>query len=369
MWITSNDREAIEPRILELVRELASAPDTDPVSQALQPVLNQVVDQAVQSSQGGKRLRALLALAAFDALHAGNHVEHANEYTDVDERSAMVDLACAIEVFQTAALVHDDIIDESDLRRGKPSAHCALETAVHSQSIGRGLGLMLGDVLATASIEIARRAAHNLTNSDAIDEAFLTMQREVEIGQVLDLAVEMTSLDDSQALVDASLNVFRWKTASYTTIAPLLFALLASGIPAAQAKAHALAIGRPLGLAFQLADDLLDVTGSSQNTGKPIGGDIREGKRTVLLADALEYANAPERRELAGMFEQDERNGQKVARAIELFSSTGAIERSRERIRTLWAESNAAISQLGLEADAEQHLREACARFIPEALR
>lgn len=369
MWITSNDRDAIEPRILELVRELAAAPDTDPVSQALQPVLNQVVDQAAQSSQGGKRLRALLALAAFDALCVNNPAERTNQHSNSDERNAMVDLACAIEVFQTAALVHDDIIDESDLRRGKPSAHRALETAVHSRPIGRGLGLMLGDVLATASIEIARRAARTLTNSNAIDEAFLTMQREVEIGQVLDLAVEMTSLDDPQALVEASLNVFRWKTASYTTIAPLLFALLAAGMPTVQAKAHALGIGRPLGLAFQLADDLLDVTGSSQNTGKPIGGDIREGKRTVLLADALEQADASDRRELTAMFEQDERDGQQVARAIELFSSTGAIERSRERIRTLWAESNVAIGQLGLEADAEQHLREACARFIPEALR
>ncbi|MCB5629878.1 polyprenyl synthetase family protein, partial [Bifidobacterium animalis] len=77
-----------------------------------------------------------------------------------------------------------------DLRRGKPSAHRALEQAVHSGAIGHGLGLMLGDILATACIEIARRAARRLDNTDAINEAFLTMQREVEIGQVLDLAVE-----------------------------------------------------------------------------------------------------------------------------------------------------------------------------------
>lgn len=113
------------------------------------------------------------------------------------------------------------------------------------------------------------------------------MQREVEIGQVLDLAVEMTPLSNPEALANASLNVFRWKTASYTTIAPLLLALLAAGESPDQARHCALAVGRPLGLAFQLADDLLDVVGSSRNTGKPVGGDIREGKRTVLLADAL----------------------------------------------------------------------------------
>ena len=88
---------------------------------------------------------------------------------------------------------------------------------------------MLGDILATACIEITRRSASRLPNTDALNEAFLTMQREVEIGQVLDLAVEMTPLSNPEALANASLNVFRWKTASYTTIAPLLLALLAAG--------------------------------------------------------------------------------------------------------------------------------------------
>ena len=203
MCTTANNREIIEPRIIQLVRELTAAPATDEVADALKPVMEQVVDQAASSSQGGKRLRALLALDAFDIL--------AGDVTP-DRRDAMIDLACAIEVFQTAALVHDDIIDESDLRRGRPSAHRALEQAVHSGAIGRGLGLMLGDILATACIEITRRSASRLPNTDALNEAFLTMQREVEIGQVLDLAVEMTPLSNPEALANASLNVFRWKT-------------------------------------------------------------------------------------------------------------------------------------------------------------
>ncbi|MBT1170303.1 polyprenyl synthetase family protein [Bifidobacterium sp. SO4] len=368
MWTTDHDLAIIEPRIAELVRELTDAPATGEVAGALRPVMGQVIDQAVASSEGGKRLRALLTLAAFDALRTdlpGSSVSG----TDDDARRSMVDLACAIEVFQTAALVHDDIIDESDLRRGKPSAHRALEQAVHSGVIGRGLGLMLGDILATACIEIARRASRGLANTDAIDEAFLTMQREVEIGQVLDLGVEMTPLDDPGALADASLNVFRWKTASYTTIAPLLFAFLAAGYGPDEASGHALAIGRPLGVAFQLADDLLDVIGSSRNTGKPVGGDIREGKRTVLLADALGAAGADERGELIAMFSADRRDETQVARAIELFGSTGAIDRSRERIHALWLASREAIAELGLAAERERRLAEACARFIPEQLR
>ena len=98
------------------------------------------------------------------------------------------------------------------------------------------------------------------------------------------------------------MNVFRWKTASYTTIAPLEFALLASGRDPRRAHADAMAIGLPLGQAFQLADDLLDVIGSSRSTGKPVGGDIREGKRTVLLADAISGADQRQRRTLIDMF-------------------------------------------------------------------
>ena len=89
----------------------------------------------------------------------------------------------------------------------------------------------------------------------------------------------MTPLSNPEALANASLNVFRWKTASYTTIAPLLLALLAAGESPDQARHCALAVGRPLGLAFQLADDLLDVVGSSRNTGKQ-------------LAETSEKANA-----------------------------------------------------------------------------
>lgn len=370
MWTTDHDLAIIEPRIVELVRELTDAPATGAVAAALRPVMDQVVEQAVASSEGGKRLRALLTLAAFDALRADTAADSGDPADAADpERTSMADLACAIEVFQTAALVHDDIIDESDLRRGKPSAHRALEHAVHSGVIGRGLGLMLGDILATACIEIARRASQGLNNTASIDEAFLTMQREVEIGQVLDLGVEMTPLDDPEALADASLNVFRWKTASYTTIAPLLFAFLAAGFAPDRARTHALAIGGPLGVAFQLADDLLDVIGSSRNTGKPVGGDIREGKRTVLLADALAGARADEREELIAMFTESHRSEEQVARAIALFESTGAIEQSRARIGSLWRESRTAIAALGLSGERERRLSDACARFVPESMR
>ncbi|MBW3092244.1 polyprenyl synthetase family protein [Bifidobacterium sp. 82T10] len=351
---------SIEPRIAELIRHSMALRPGDAVAGSCAGVLDAVLDQALTSSEGGKRLRARLALAAFDQATRGNAAQPA--------RSGMLDLACAIEVFQTAALVHDDIIDESDLRRGKPSAHRALSTATRSDAIGRGLGIMLGDLLATASVDIANDASRRLGSPDGVVAAFLNMHKEVEVGQVLDLAVELAPLDDPESLAEASLNVFRWKTASYTTIAPIELALLAAGGDPDKSRRTALAIGRPLGLAFQLADDLLDVVGSSKRTGKPVGGDIREGKRTVLLADALAMASPAERDELADAFCAPSRDEALVRRVIGLFESTGAVARSRERIAALWDESRSAIAErCGADAPEDRAFAEACARFVPLA--
>ena len=349
LWITvgmtsSSDLEQIESRIVSLVKDFAFLHVDDSVASSCKPIADMVAMQAVTSSEGGKRLRALLE-RDFDAL---------------------LDLACAVEVFQTGALVHDDIIDDSDLRRGKPSAHRAFSTNTHSETIGHGLGIMLGDMLATASVDIADKAASKLTYGSNVVAALLNMHREVEVGQILDLAVELNPLNDPNELVEASLNVFRWKTASYTTIAPLEFGMLAAGLSKDDARRQALAVGLPLGLAFQLADDLLDVVGSSRNTGKPVGGDIREGKRTVLLADAINAADDGQRRELIDMWEADSRSETQVQRAIELFGQTGAIAQSRNRIADLWHASKSAINALDLSEYRKSPLVEACARFVPD---
>lgn len=358
-----SDLERIEERIDDLVREYLAVSDTE-IASSCRQVLHAVAAQAVTSSQGGKRLRARLALAAFDAANtdADADVPHTS-----NARDAMTDLSCAIEVFQTAALVHDDIIDDSDLRRGKPSAHRALAQQTHSESIGRGLGLMLGDILATVSISIANAAASSLSHPDTLRAVFLGMQRDVSVGQVLDLSVELTPLDDPARLADASLNVFRWKTASYTTMAPLQLGLTAAGTDPRFAELLAHRIGEPLGVAFQLADDLLDVIGYTKNTGKPVGGDIKEGKRSVLLADALALSSPSDRNDLIAMYEAPSRNTQQVQRGIEIFTSSGAVERSRERIRTLWGQARQAIADTELPQTARDGLLEACRTFIPDS--
>ena len=336
----SSDLALIESRIADAVDRFMALDADDTIEGPCLTISREVARQALVSSEGGKRLRALLALHAFDATDPQGHDD---DDAHARGRDAVLDLACAIEVFQTAALVHDDIIDDSDLRRGKPAAHKALGTTSHSASLGRGLGIMLGDLLATASVDIAHAAAQRMPRPDMIVSTFLRVHREVEIGQVLDLAVELSPLDEPERLARESMNVFRWK----------------------RAHADAMAIGLPLGQAFQLADDLLDVIGSSRSTGKPVGGDIREGKRTVLLADAISGADQRQRRTLIDMFSSQSRGDDDVRRCIELFEGTGAIDRSRRRIRALWQGTLHAIGDLRLPPQDERTLTEACMRFIP----
>ena len=384
-----NIQETIEGRIPELIeahvlgrgaREGGAALPTPPHDAIMEAVAN----QALVSSRGGKRLRARLMLAFAGAFGAGRGVRCGTE-------QAALDIACAIEVFQTAALVHDDIIDDSDTRRGKPAAHRSLAADFHradasprhlpqspasstrDDSVGAGLGIMLGDLLATVSVQIANGAESDPDLARDVMAAFLNMQREVEIGQVLDLAAEAIDLDDPRRLAANALDVFRWKTASYTTIAPIELGLLHAGAGRADSRSMAERIGAPLGLAFQLADDMLDVAGDTARTGKPTGGDIREGKRTALLADALLATAGDDHAYLLDAYRRPARDEADVARITAIFEESGALDASRRRIAGLWDESSRALEDacdvLRVDHDGRRSLRAACGAFVPETIR
>ncbi len=362
-------RKSIEDRLPQLLRSF-SYPDADSVTSA--PLMRATVEQAVTSDQGGKRLRALLLIAA-SRLPLSSHA--------LLPFACVRDLACSIEIFQTGALVHDDIMDASSVRRGRPAAHVALASAYqafashshqksrtwehkddadspHSSDLmtptdaaqgGQGLAIMLGDLLATVSLLCAQNACS--TAPDALSSRIMTvllkMQREVEIGQVLDEANSVTPLQHTSELVDNCITIYTRKTASYTCVAPLMVGFLAAGMESSQAEKYATSIGIPLGIAFQLCDDLSDLLPSQPPTGKPLGGDIRDGKRTILLADALSSLSPSDREELAHLYEQASRNPHDVHRAQKLFLSSTAVQHSFARIDELVSRVNTAVSHLG----------------------
>lgn len=374
-------RDSIDRRIDELVEHDMPIDSSDAVTSQLsenaQCAARAVAAQARSSSQGGKRLRALLTIAA-----AGSQED-------------VLDLACAIEIFQTGALVHDDIIDVSDLRRGIPSAWKGLEDAYESiahpsssaeglnpapqplriedtaaaHAQGTGLALMLGDMLATLSVRVAATSSSRYPNAAEFMATFLQMQHEVEVGQVLDLADDLISLADPETILRNCEVVYAKKTSSYTTIAPLQLGFLAAGLPYDQAREWADRIGRPLGLAFQIADDLADIIPSGKPTGKPLYGDIRSGKRSILLADTLSSATAAQARTLARIYNAQSHSDDDIAEVVSIFAQTGAIARSHQRIRMLWSEAEKAIREFSRTADitpaCDAPLMDVASLFVP----
>lgn len=365
-------RTDIETRLEDLLRRYAD-PDRPDVPSA--PVMDGVVRQALESDAGGKRLRALLLLASYgmaasclrpavcgDPADArpGAVAGRSSRPSPVSRRTAL-DLACSIEIFQTGALIHDDIMDDSDERRGRPSAHRGLEAmitrfAAHplapagARQSGIGLGIMLGDLLATLSLRVAQEALSptardgRLTDNpyarqaglvDTVLARLLAMQQDVEVGQVLDEADSVVDLSDPAALARNCEAVYGRKTASYTCVAPLGLGFIAGSMETDEADRWAKGIGVPLGLAFQIGDDLKDIVPSRQATGKPLFGDLREGKRTLLLADALRLSGPDDRSELARLYLLPSRGADEVGRIRALISKSGAIQASFGRLADL----------------------------------
>ncbi|WP_448072067.1 polyprenyl synthetase family protein [Georgenia yuyongxinii] len=275
---------------------------------------------------GGKRLRARLCAAGWVA---------AGGATDEDAMRPVVLAGSALELFQGTALVHDDVIDGSLTRRGLPAAHrrFAAEHAEHAwlgspDDYGHAAAIVLGDLLlAVSAMEMERARALVAPAAGArAREIYDVMTAEVALGQYLDIRSQDMPWDaDAAAAVDRALQVVRHKSARYSVEHPLLLGAALAG--AGEELLGALsAVGLPLGEAFQLRDDELGVFGDPTVTGKPAGDDLREGKRTVLLAMTMARSGAAERELLRTQVGRPDLSGAAVAQIQQLMRARGALD-------------------------------------------
>ena len=282
---------------------------------------------------GGKRLRPAFCYWGWRA--AGG---------DGDEPGIMR-AAAALEWLQASALVHDDVMDASDVRRGRPAVHRAFEARHRAanwvgdaQQFGVGSAILLGDLMLSWCDEMFRSAR---LPQDRLERGayFLDLcKSEVVGGQFLDLVGQSTGVNS----IEQAMRIVRFKSAKYTVERPLhIGAALAGGDDRLVASLSQ--IGIPLGEAFQLRDDVLGVFGDPDVTGKPAGDDLREGKRTVLLARAFEGANGEGTRILADAVGRPDLDPVEVDRLRDLIASTGALAAVEEQIATLEARVSAAL--------------------------
>jgi geranylgeranyl diphosphate synthase type I len=297
---------------------------------------------------GGKRLRAYLCVAGW---YAGGMC---------GDRDLILRVAASLELFHAFALIHDDVMDGSDLRRGRPTAHRALATGYvadgrpprRATAHGLAAGLLLGDLALTMSDDLIRTGP----GAEAmwrIQPLLETMRSQLVYGQYLDLVATGRLCDD----VETALRIVRYKTASYTVEWPLrIGAALAGAGPDVHSACSEFAI--PLGEAFQLRDDVLGVFGDPSKTGKPVGDDIREGKATVLMALALQSASATDKQLLRKAVGNPDLTDEDFGRVRQVIERSGA---HRQVETMITARRHAALTVLGrapIPLPAAEALRE-----------
>lgn len=318
------------------------------------------IESGVAAVSGGKRLRGRFCVAGWRA------VEEAARPAG-PAPADVVTAAAALEVFHAAALVHDDLIDNSDTRRGRPAAHRALEAshvrsgwAGDAPAFGRSAAILLGDLLVAWSDDLFEEglAIAQPAPAAAARAEYAAMRREVTIGQFLDVAEESayrTEPDERHA--ERALRVASLKSARYSIQQPLAIGAALAGADAAQTAALA-AFGHPLGMAFQLRDDVLGVFGDERETGKPSGDDLREGKRTVLIAYAREAMSAPGRRIVDELLGDPTLTPEQIAALQRTIVESGALERVEALIADYAREAERSLSGARLGHAAVGELRD-----------
>jgi geranylgeranyl diphosphate synthase, type I len=315
----------------------AVSPDLTPLLAALDALLS-----------GGKRLRPAFCYWGWRGSGGA-------------DLPAFFTAAASLELLQAGALIHDDVMDGSDTRRGMPAAHRRFE-ALHGESgwrgsaeaFGAGAAILLGDVCLTWCDEMYQGSglpAEALLRGRPV---FDRMRTEVMCGQYLDLLGQAVGpRPDGHAMVEEALRIVRFKSAKYTVERPLQ---LGAALAGSESPATLSAYGMPVGIAFQLRDDVLGVFGDPAETGKPAGDDLREGKRTVLVALTLERASAAQAATVERLLGDPALDAAGVEELREIIVTTGALDACEKMIGRYADDASAALEAAPLTDDARAAL-------------
>jgi geranylgeranyl diphosphate synthase type I len=304
-----------------------------------------------QLTGGGKRFRALLCYWGWRAAGGAGDLR------------PVVKAGSALEFFQAAALMHDDVIDRSETRRGAPSIHRQFrqqhldaEWHLDAERFGISSAILAGDLCLAFSEELFTAACAG-PGTDRARSLFNRMRTEVMAGQYLDLLEEAVGPDQPPAAAaERALNILRYKSARYSIERPVMLGGALAGADAA-ALARFSAFALPLGEAFQLRDDVLGVFGDPGVTGKPAGDDLREGKRTYLIARALGGSGLRDQGVINSLLGDPDLDDDGVALLRALIDASGALGDTEELIRGRSAEAFAALGRLETDEVSAAALR------------
>lgn len=329
----------VEARLLGFLDEHAEA--SRPLGKEVAAMVSAVRDL---SMRGGKRLRPALAVAGFRAVNEARNLE------------TVFDAGVALELLQTYFLIHDDWMDQDEVRRGGPTVHTHLAKRFRSEQKGEHSAILAGDYAVAMATGALSRLEVAPERAQVLVRCFAEMQLDAVLGQQIDLMGNSKDIETMYAL----------KTGSYTVRGPLrLGATLAGASTKTLVGLDRYAM--PAGIAFQLCDDLIGVFGDSATTGKSQGGDIRAGKRTALLVLGLKRAKGPSLNALKTAYGNSSATERQLERATEVLEACGAAGIVRARIDELRERATDALDRAPVKP-AGRELLEGALRALTQRI-
>jgi geranylgeranyl diphosphate synthase type I len=275
--------------------------------------------------RGGKRFRPALLVATYHAVD------------DNAPASTALDAGAALELLQTYLLVHDDWMDRDDVRRGGPAVHAMLARHYGSRTMGDAAALLAGDYAAAIALEALSSIKASGDRVARAATLFAQIQQDAIRGQQIDLVGKADNIEVMHDL----------KTGSYTVRGPMLLGAILAGA-GAPVLTRLGRFAQPLGVAFQLRDDLLGAFGQPKETGKPFGSDIRSGKKTALVDEALTRAGSADRHTLSETLGRRDATDAEVKAVVDMFERCGARQAVERRLNQLAKKATSALSGGGL---------------------
>lgn len=285
---------------------------------------------------GGKRIRPALAYFGYQALGGKNSEE-------------MIKASMSVEFLHACFLIQDDIIDRDDLRHGEKTMHCRYgEWAKKHLNLSKAECHHYGISQAICSADIALEMAfYSLADSSFSEKlkmkAVSKLNRMIfrtAVGEMSDMLAE----DTYRVREELVFNILEYKTARYTIEGPLHLGATMAGADDKVLK-NLSDFSIPLGIAFQIQDDILGAFGSSKETGKPVGADIREGKKTFLIVRALEKGSQPQKKELRNVLGNHKASVKQIENARKIIIDTGSLDYSQKLAEKLVRDSRRALAR------------------------
>ena len=304
-----------------------------------------LVDSLAGLVDGGKRLRPAFAYWGYRA-------------TGAPDTDAVVSACSSLEFLQACALIHDDVMDGSDTRRGKPSVHKQFEAEHLSKNwsgsaigYGSGSAILVGDLALSWADEMLYASGLDSKAVARAKQEYDIMRTELMAGQYLDL-LEQVRHDITP---ERASKVIRFKSAKYTIERPLLMGAAIADADA-EVKQSLSDYGLALGEAFQLRDDVLGVFGNSETTGKPSGDDLREGKQTLLIAHARKLGNPENVSELNENLGKPDLTVEQISSLQKILQECGALELVETRISEQTQHALNVLQDAKITEDSKQAL-------------